>query len=120
MADRPTRHSAVEQLFLIDPATGSPYDAKQLPCTADPHLWDADATKKQKNEARQRCAACPACAECYARRLELKTAADGVWGGTVIHRSTRDKKPPSDPAAEALANEFGIPLPTQRKKKTDD
>lgn len=119
MTDRPPHRGAVEQLLLIDPATGNPYDPALLPCTYDPHLWDCDATKRQKEEARQRCHGCPACGECYARRLELKTEADGVWGGTVIHRSTRDKKPPRDPEAEALAREYGIPLPTQRRKKTD-
>jgi hypothetical protein len=63
---------------LTDPG-GEPYDPELLPCTQQPHRWDAAADWPERVRAIAACQACPALAACRARRHTL----DGLVAGVI-------------------------------------
>lgn len=93
---------------------GTYFKSTDLPCTDLPHLWDFDATAAERREAQRLCnTECPARAQCYAKRLEIKTRATGVWGGIIIRRTKKDEAPGHDPLVQQWAAKYGVPLPTE-------
>jgi WhiB family redox-sensing transcriptional regulator len=78
---------------ILDRATD---EQLALPCAQGPDLWFAEAAA-ELDEAKRRCAPCPARTDCLAAAL-VRGEPWGVWGGEILedgavvaHRRTRGR-----------------------------